>query len=893
MKRNLLKKILVHFFMHACAMIAVLLVADIVFCSYISVPFLDGDVRYALDPFPSDDNDIDEAITDIFARQSADMMKYVAACRLLGVSRELDINKLVEISNYYHGDRNVTAYFYMSDLINYGRRGIVYSTREMSITDFVYYYGDPFYVKNFGLDEYGNLYFKGFDNLDKSRTSANYSPDGDDLIIGEGNESVKKAMAAMMPAELVHMVAEYCESKYQGLVEISGTDSSVMRVSYKEPVIGNPTSPNYTFLRDRVNNWDEFFISINELEEVSELFSSAYDIYREGQRIYDTENMNLMYLIRTRDEKGRERTYTNDLDSKYLEDTELTNNYSGHLLYLICYYDELEYATLSDIPESVITDVIKLYPDVYPNNTHVWIYLDDTSSRADDIYYDLSYKYDDIKKVARFFCMIITLLALIWLGLFAYIIFVSGVNDRDGEDEFMIYPQDKIWIEAWLIFAFIIFRIALLHLNFLVELVNQNYCRISADNGGPLRNAGISSYLSFAAFGLMCSMFFAFFVFSIVRRIRAGILYEYSFTKRMKEIFDHFALTLSGAESAVATVLIPYIFFLVLNLGGMSLGIFLIPTYPAYTTMIFLLLIFMDIIVGINLFLTTAEKKDLLDGVERIRGGDINYKIEVQNLRAENRNLAVSINNIGEGIKNAVNDSVMEETLRTELITNVSHDLKTPITTILNYSDLLRREDITEKQRDDYLKVIGEKSIRLKKLLEDLLEASKLSSGQFELHKETTDLTELLTQAIGEYSDRFESKNLEIVCSEFPRVLIYADAGLLWRVFDNLFGNICKYAMKDTKVNVNFDVFGGRVFIKIKNVSAVRPRFQGEALTERFIRGDASRQSEGTGLGLFIAKSLVEAHNGTFEVIVDGDIFTSFIDLPEFSSDKTVGKIMI
>lgn len=131
------------------------------------------------------------------------------------------------------------------------------------------------------------------------------------------------------------------------------------------------------------------------------------------------------------------------------------------------------------------------------------------------------------------------------------------------------------------------------------------------------------------------------------------------------------------------------------------------------------------------------------------------------------------------------------------------------------------------------------------------------------------------------------------MCAEFPRVLIYADAGLLWRVFDNLFGNICKYAMKDTKVNVNFDVFGGRVFIKIKNVSAIRPRFQGEALTERFIRGDASRQSEGTGLGLFIAKSLVEAHNGTFEVIVDGDIFTSFIDLPEFSSDKTVGRIMI
>ncbi len=870
-------------------MFAVLLVADIVFCSYISVEFLDGDVRYALDPFPSDANDVDEAITDIFAHQASDMMKYVAACKLLGASKELDVNKIVDIADYYHDrERTVTAHFYMSDLINYGRRGIVYSSRSLNITDFVYYYGDPIYVQNFALDEYGKLYFKGFENVNKNRTSANYSPSGEDLILGEGSEEVKRAMAELMPADLMHLVVEYCIREYPDFVQVSNWNEDLFSVTFKEPIVGNPSTPNYMFIREKARNWDEFFIAVEELEDVSTLFSNAYDIYREGQRIYDTSNMNLMYLIRTRDEKGLMRTYTNDQSSKYLDDDELTNSFSNHNLFIISYYDELEYATLSDISESVLTDVIKQYPDVYPNNTHVWMYLDDTSSRADDIYYNLTYRYNDVKQVARLFCMIITLLALIWLGLFAYIAYISGIFEVDGKDEHRVFPQDKIWIEAFFIFAFIVFRVALLHLNYLKELVNENYCRISAESGGPLRNAGISSYLAFAAFGFLCSIFLAFFFFSFVRRIRAGILYEYSFTRTIKEIFDHFALTLSGSEGAVATVLIPYIFFLVLNLGGMSLGIFMIPKNMAYTTLIFLLMLFMDIIVGINMFLTTAEKKDLLDGVERIRGGDIDYKIDAQNLRAENRNLAISINNIGEGIKSAVNDSIMEETLRTELITNVSHDLKTPITTILNYSDLLRRDDLTEKQKDDYLKVIGEKSIRLKKLLEDLLEASKLSSGQFELHKETTDLTELLTQAIGEYSDRFKERHLEVVCTEFPRVLIYADAGLLWRVFDNLFGNICKYAMKDTKINVNFDVFGGRVFIKIKNVSAVRPRFQGEALTERFIRGDASRQSEGTGLGLFIAKSLVEAHNGTFEVIVDGDIFTSFIDLPEFSSDKTV-----
>ncbi|MCR4792471.1 MAG: HAMP domain-containing histidine kinase [Lachnospiraceae bacterium] len=889
MKRYYLKKIIIHLCMHVCALLAVLLVADIVFCSYVSVEFLDGEVRYALDPFPTDSNDIDEAVTDIFAHQASDMMRYVAACKLLGTTKELDVGKIVDISDYYHNrERKVTARFYMSDLINFGRRGITYSERSFNVTEFVYYYGDPLYVDNFALDEYGRLYFKGFESINKSRTYENYSPNGDDLILGEGNDEVRQAMDELMPAELMHLVVDYCVREYPDYVEVMDHAGTILSVSIREPVLGNASVIGYKDLREKAGNWDEYFVTVDEFVEAATLFSSAYDTYREGQRIYDPDNMNLVYLIRTRDDKGLVRTYTNDNGSKYLSDDELTDSYSGHYLYLICYYDQLEYATLSNIPESTLTDIIKLYPDVYPNNTHVWIYLDDTAQRAEDIYYDLNYNYNDVKQVSRFFCMIITLLAFIWLGLFVYIAFVSGVYNADESNEFRIFPQDKIWIEAFFIFGFIVFRVALLHLNFLKELVDENYCRISAENGGPLRNAGISSYLSFAAFGFLCSLSVAFFVFSLVRRLRAGVLYEYSFTKRIKEIFDHFALTLSGGEGAVATVLIPYIFFLVLNLGGMSLAIFMIPKNMAYTTLIFLLMLFMDIIVGINMFLTTAEKKDLLDGVERIRSGEIDYKIDAHNLRAENRNLAISINNIGEGIKSAVNDSIMEETLRTELITNVSHDLKTPITTIINYSDLLRREDLTEKQKDDYLKVIGEKSIRLKKLLEDLLEASKLSSGQFELHKETTDLTELLTQAIGEYSDRFEAKNLEIVTSEFPRVLIYADAGLLWRVFDNLFGNICKYAMKDTKVNVTFDVFGGRVFIKIKNVSAVRPRFQGEALTERFIRGDASRQSEGTGLGLFIAKSLVEAHNGTFEVIVDGDIFTSFIDLPEFSSDKSL-----
>ncbi|MBO7095608.1 MAG: sensor histidine kinase, partial [Lachnospiraceae bacterium] len=163
--------------------------------------------------------------------------------------------------------------------------------------------------------------------------------------------------------------------------------------------------------------------------------------------------------------------------------------------------------------------------------------------------------------------------------------------------------------------------------------------------------------------------------------------------------------------------------------------------------------------------------------------------------------------------------------------------------------------------------------------------ASKLSSGQVELNREKTDLTELLNQALGEYEGRFRNSKLELVTNDFPRAFIYTDPGCTWRIFDNIFENICKYAMSGTRIYVDYTASEGVAYIKIKNVSAIRPRFQGDELTERFIRGDESRSGEGSGLGLFIAKSLTQAQGGTFKVIVDGDMFVTDISIPEFSSE--------
>ena len=886
MNRVLVRKILLQLSVHLCAFMAFILAADILFGSYVSVDYIGDTEKYILDPFPMSEDELDRIVTDIFAHQASDIMRYTAACRILRVSNGIEVGRMVDISDYYNGSSKIKIRYSVSDLINFGRRGVSYIEKNYSITDFVYHYGDPMYVQNFDLDEYGNLYFKGFESVNKNRGQDSYSPEGDDLILGDGDKKILDAMSEMEPADLMHLIVEYCIRHYPEDVSMTVWDDGMVYVTVKEPNPDGDSGPSLEY-EDLIRNWDSYFIVMDELKSAATLFSSCYDIYREGQTIYDSDKMNLFYHITTTDSLGISHVYTNDLESKKYDDTELTDIYSGHKHYLICYYDDLEYSTLSNINEAVITDVIKAFPTVYPDNTCVWMYLDDNFTKAEDIYYNVNYKYNDVKQLSRLYALLITVFALLWLLSFSYLVFITGVVERDGKEEYILLPQDRVWIELLILLTYAFFVLFRYYTRYLADLLDNNLSEFSSLSEKLLKDSEISSYIVFGLFGLSVSMALSFIVFSVVRRIRAGVLYQYSFTRKIRQLFEWFALSLSGGTGAAATVLLPYVLFLGSNFGGMFLILHLVES-KIYVSAILVggLLLFLDISVGITMFLTTAEKKQLLDGIARIRGGETDYKINVQNLRAENRNLAESINNIGEGIKQAVDDSIVEEHLRTELITNVSHDLKTPLTSIINYSDLLKRENLTEEQKKEYLKVITDKSIKLKKLLEDLLEASKLSSGKIEIIKARTNLTELINQALGEYEGRFKDKNLDVVTNVFPRVLVFADAACMWRVFDNLFENICKYAMSGTRVYFELIAFNGEVEIKVKNVSRAKPEFQGYELTERFIRGDQSRSGEGSGLGLFIAKSLIEAHNGKFEVVVDGDQFTTIITMKELGTDN-------
>lgn len=265
--------------------------------------------------------------------------------------------------------------------------------------------------------------------------------------------------------------------------------------------------------------------------------------------------------------------------------------------------------------------------------------------------------------------------------------------------------------------------------------------------------------------------------------------------------------------------------------------------------------------------------KKLQDGARRMAAGDM-APVPEKFLFPDERKHAQSLNSIGQGARLAVEKQLKSERLKTELITNVSHDLKTPLTSIISYVDLLKKEGLASEHAPEYVDVLDRQSQRLKKLTEDLVEASKASTGNIQTHPEDVDVNLLLSQAAGEYAERLAAAGLTPVTTlDSGEPHIRADGRLLWRVFDNLLSNACKYALAGTRVYLTTEAKDGEVKIAFRNVSREPLNISAEELMERFVRGDASRNTEGSGLGLSIAKSLTELNHGALELTVDGDLF--------------------
>lgn len=365
---------------------------------------------------------------------------------------------------------------------------------------------------------------------------------------------------------------------------------------------------------------------------------------------------------------------------------------------------------------------------------------------------------------------------------------------------------------------------------------------------------------------------------SLIRRIKAGTLWKNSLIRKVLKWIGKcsgklvdFARAFSRNTAEKIKVLLVggaflFLQFLIIGCGFTGAGVFLI------------ILLIVDA-AAVIFIIRKADGLDLImDGLKKISDGELQYKIKTDTLTGKQKVMAEYINNIGSGLDAAVENSLKKERMQTELITNVSHDLKTPLTSIINYVDLMKRENPTDPKIQEYLRILDEKSQRLKVLTEDVVEASKASTGNIKLEMNDIDFVEMVQQVIGEFEEKFKEKNLTMMVhfTDEPSI-IYADGQRMWRVLENVFGNVVKYAMEGTRVYAEISNRNKKVTFSLKNISAQPLNISADELTERFIRGDVARNTEGSGLGLSIAKSLTELQGGEFKLYLDGDLFKVMI----------------
>lgn len=486
----------------------------------------------------------------------------------------------------------------------------------------------------------------------------------------------------------------------------------------------------------------------------------------------------------------------------------------------------------------------------------------DTQLSAQDDLYEAKIEYEKLHPWIKVSIVGAIVSLMGWILTLVYLTLAAG--HREGEEGITLSAIDRIKTEL-MIAAFVLLAGELF---MMMARVSSN----SWDVSGILVASGTISFL--------VDTLFLIFYLSMVRRLKAETMWESSLVcwlgKGLEKTFRERTVTVRVLVAFAGHMLVCFVF---------AVGAF------HYKSVLCLLALLLFSGAEAYIMLRKAvEHYQILQGVDRIADGNLEAKIDVEELHGEDRELAEAINNIGAGLLHAVDDNTKSERMKADLITNVSHDIKTPLTSIINYVNLIKREDIGNERVRGYVKILDEKSQRLKQLTEDLVEASKVSSGNVKLDMQKIDIVELVCQTGGEFNEKFESKELTIV-TKLPKnaVYIWADGRHLYRVIENLYNNVAKYAMEKTRVYVEVVTEEEKVEFSIKNVSERSLALENSSvddLTERFIRGDSSRTTEGSGLGLSIAKSLTVLMGGEFAIAVDGDLFKaniSFNIMPEES----------
>ena len=495
----------------------------------------------------------------------------------------------------------------------------------------------------------------------------------------------------------------------------------------------------------------------------------------------------------------------------------------------------VNYFVVSNVPKTLLTygnDVI--YSDLYVKFDHI---------------YRAAYENRYVAIIAMFGCLMIYILA------FASLCCMAGY--RKGQTELAESRMNRIPLEIYAAvtgFAQVIGIWLLDELSYLI---------------GNLDNV---FWLSMGAvIVLLMGLLLTVMALEVVTRIKLGLLWKRTICYWILEKFFggckkllHFVRTHFSLVIRITAV------FFVLCV----VELFLIAMTNGYGGIGVILLFLEKAVLYLAVLSVASQLGKLKVAGNHVASGDLNYKVDTTKMFWDFKKHGENLNSIGEGLSLAVDERMKSEHFKTELITNVSHDIKTPLTSIINYVDLLQKEEIENENADEYLEVLARQSARLKKLLDDLMEASKASAGTLPVGFEVLEAGVFMVQTVGEFEEKTKASQLELLIKK-PEEPIYilADGRHFWRVIDNLMNNICKYAQPNTRVYINLEATDKEVYITFRNTSRYALNITSEELMERFVRGDSSRNTEGSGLGLSIAQSLMELMHGRFELVVDGDLF--------------------
>lgn len=803
--RRILLCLLLHLLMGAIF----LTISSMLLNSVFRIRYIDEDRNYEASRY-TDDDVFEESVlfTEIYTKQLQDIIEFTAVRSVLEKDGTTD-GVTVDITSYiaqneYSTLKSKKIEYYADDLIKWGRQGFTYSRVTYTLTEF----------------------------LDAFDSDIPF-----DIIKANISDGITYTTNADGISQVSVMILNPISSTIDGIFS----------------------------LNDLVENWIEYFLLRDALQNVCLRYTDYYEIYKSGLNLYNSYPINIHYVIRKNGNGKNTYTYTNcdDLpfDFNKLSDDALNDIFADFSNYIVYYPDRLEYITFSGVEESDLFSFARLYSQELSDGMRLWAFVGNDYSLANDAFAlsknEIESRADEVGK----FNKLLLIMSIVWIILFIYLAISAG-SRKKGESYTLFW--DSIWIEIYLA----ILVVAIIIGRFLFVFARGGYY------SSLMAYGDMFYYIIFIAMGIAVSIFAAMFLFSFIRRIKAKSLANNSILAAIYRIFKNLQDTIEGSDNVIVSAVLPFSLFIGLNIFLIYTAVMANEAQHYFSLAVAVaMLVVCDMYVVYRQYRKARDQKSILSGIKKISSGELDYKLDKGDMLSLNEDFAEAVNNIGNNIKEAVSTSMKDEKMKSDLITNVSHDLKTPLTSIINYVDLLKNENITAKPAADYIVTLEEKAVKLKQLLEDLIEASRLSSGNIEVNFASIGIAELLRQVVGEYSDRFDEQKLTVIFDGETDAHISADGRLMWRIMDNLFGNIIKYALKGTRVYVSFIEDDTSIGVSIKNISASPNMIQGKELTEKFIRGDSSRSTEGSGLGLFIAKSLTEVQNGVFEVVADGDLF--------------------